>query len=163
MIERPNNNSEKLPTFSLRQATRDDLPFLFKVSTDAMRPVTAALNPGREFNEEEEFAKYEEKFEPEKIKVIQYEGHDVGRLRVVRTPESIYIGGLQILPEFQGMGIGSAINQELIDESNRTGIPIISEVHHVNEKNLHIKEKFGFKEISRNETQVVMKYTPKRT
>ncbi len=125
-----------------------------------MRPVTDALNPDRVFDREKEFAEYKAKFKPEDIDIIQYNGQDVGRLRVVRSAESIYIGGLQILPDFQDMGIGSAINERLIEESNRTGIPIIGEVHHVNEKNMHIKRKFGFEEISRNDVQAVMKYTP---
>ena len=53
MIERLKNSSEKPPTFSLRQATEEDPPFLFKVSTDAMRPVVETLNPDKVFDEEQ--------------------------------------------------------------------------------------------------------------
>ena len=67
MIKRFQDNSEKPINFSLRQATTADLPFLFKVSTDAMKPVVATLNPDKEFDEEQELAKYKEKFDPEKI------------------------------------------------------------------------------------------------
>lgn len=101
-----------------------------------MRPVVETLNPAKIVDSDEEFKAYEAKFKPEEIDVVQYEGTDVGRLRVVRTAASIYIGGLQILPEFQDMNIGRTLLSELIEESNRSGIPITLEVHDVNTKAL---------------------------
>lgn len=153
---------EKLAAFTLRSATEADLPFLFKVSTEAMEPVHEALHPGEEFNEEQEFEKYKNKFEPNKIQVIQYEGKDVGRLRVVRSSESIYIGGIQILPEFQGKGIGTALFTELIEESEQTGVPITLEVHDVNQSAINFYKKLGFKESGKEENKMVMKFTPEK-
>jgi len=163
MIEQIDSSNEKPPTFSLRQASEEDLPFLFKVSTDAMRPVVETLNPDREFDMEQELAKYSKKFEPEKIEVIQYHGQDVGRLRVVRSLESIYVGGIQILPEFQGNGIGTALFKELVEESNSTNIPIVLEVHDVNEAAISFYTKLGFIAGEKVENQTVMRYLPNST
>jgi ribosomal protein S18 acetylase RimI-like enzyme len=151
-------NSEKI--FNLRQATHEDLEFLFKVSTLAMRPTVLAINPDREFNEQEEKEKYKEKFVPNEIDIIQFEGQDVGRLRVVRSADSIYVGGIQILPEFQGKGIGTAIFKELIRESEQLNVPITLEVHDVNQDAIRFYEKLGFKSKSKEGNQTGMTYTP---
>lgn len=150
-------------TVSLRRASEEDLAFLFNVSTEAMKPVVQTLNPDKVFNEQEEVEKYKAKFRPEEIDVIQYEGKDVGRLRVVRSEESIYVGGIQILPEFQGKGIGTSIFTNLIQESEQSGLPIILEVHDVNEQARNFYKKLGFEEGEQVKDQKVMKYSPTRS
>jgi len=142
--------------FTLRQATEEDLAFLYNVSTEAMRPVVEALG-----HKEKGLSEYKEKFEPEKIQIIQSSGKDIGRLRVVRSSESIYIGGIQILPEFQGQGIGTAILEELIKESNEQNIPIILEVHNVNTKARAFYERLGFTKTEVMGEKLILKYFPK--
>ncbi len=152
------NNLEKIPAVILRIATENDAKFLFDVKIEAMSKVHKDLHPDQPINMEEEFMKYMDGFDAEKISVIEYKGKDVGRLRVVRSDESIYVGGLQILPEYQKMGIGNVIFKELMEESDRTGKPIITEIHHVNTININWKKKLGFKEIASNDKQVTMRY-----
>lgn len=149
--------------YTLRTATPDDLEFLFDVSTEAMRPVVEQLHPGEIFDREQELQKYKEKFVPDEIQIIQHDGKDVGRLRVVRSPESIYVGGIQILPEFQGRGIGGAIFTDLIEESNISGLPITLEVHDVNAKALTFYKSLGFVESGRQEEakKAILKYLPR--
>jgi ribosomal protein S18 acetylase RimI-like enzyme len=149
-----------LDKVSLRKATDEDLNLLFKISSTAMRPVVETLNPGKVFNETEEFEKFKAKFDPSKLDVIQYEGKDVGRLRIVRSPESIYIGGIQILPEYQGKGIGTALLADLIKEAEGSGLPILLEVHDVNEKAIAFYKGLGFKEGEKIGNQTVMRYLP---
>ena len=146
--------------YSLRTASADDLEFLFDVSTKAMEPVDIALNPLKSFDREVELKKYKEKFIPEDIQIISYESEDVGRLRVVRSNESIYIGGIQILPEFQGKGIGTALFLELIEESEETGLPITLEVHDVNENALRFYANLGFSSVGHEGNKTLMKYQP---
>jgi GNAT superfamily N-acetyltransferase len=138
-----------MKNYTLRTAEITDLKFLFNVSTEAMRPVVEELHPGETFESEKEFEKYKEKFIPEKIQIIQCKDQDVGRLRVVRTNESIYIGGIQILPAFQGKGIGAAIFNDLMEEANKNNLLIILEVHDVNIKALAFYKKLGFVESGR--------------
>ncbi len=124
-----------------------------------MKPVSSVLRTVP-FDYDKEFAEHLNKFEPEKTQIIQYEGKDIGRLRIVRSPESIYIGGIQILPEFQGKGIGTAVIKDLMAESQSSGIPITLEVHHVNEKAISFYKKLGFQEVGENGKQTLMKYVP---
>lgn len=149
-----------LDKVSLRKATEEDLNLLFRISNTAMRPVLETLNPGKVFDEAEEFEKFKAKFDSSKLDVIQYEGKDVGRLRVVRSPESIYLGGIQILPEYQGKRIGTVVVTNLIKEANGSGLPILLEVHDVNEKAIAFYKGLGFKEGGKVGNQTVMKYLP---
>lgn len=147
-----------LNLYTLRKSTAEDVTFLFNVSTRAMRPVVEAVHPDKVFDRVEEFKLYQNKFIPTEIEVIQFQSIDIGRLRIVRSAESIYIGGIQILPEFQNRGIGTVIVTDLIQESNSVGIPITLEVHEVNTKALNFYKKLGFVEVGREEGKLSMRY-----
>lgn len=147
-------------TYGLRATSANDVEFLFRVSTEAMKQVDEALNPDKIFDREEEFKKYQAKFAPEDIKIITYKNEDVGRSRVVRGEDSIYIGGIQILPEFQGKGIGTAIFADLIKESDREGLPITLEVHDVNIGAIKFYANLGFERAGHEEKKIHMKYSP---
>ena len=148
-----------MPKFTLRPAEPKDAEFLFNVILEAMKPVSTFLRT-EAFDYDKEFKEHLKKFESEKVNVIQCEGKDIGRLRVVRSEDSIYIGGIQLLPSFQGLGIGTAIMSDLIRESEQLGIPILLEVHYVNEAALSFYTKLGFKEVNRLEKKLEMKYIP---
>jgi ribosomal protein S18 acetylase RimI-like enzyme len=84
----------------------------------------------------------------------------VGRLRVVRSGESIYIGGIQIPPEHQGKGIGTALFADLIKESEETKLPITLEVHDVNENALNFYIGLGFVSTGHQGNKTLMEYRP---
>lgn len=147
--------------YTLRIANKYDLHFLFEVSTKAMLPIWKLLKPNLELDLEKEFKEYSKKFVPENIQVIQLNGIDVGRLRVVRSSDEIYIGGIQILPAFQNKGIGSAVFADLILEANQSKIPVMLEVSKVNEKAKKFYVKLGFVKVDEKDTDWVMKYQSK--
>jgi RimJ/RimL family protein N-acetyltransferase len=53
--------------------------------------------------------------------VVTAYGVDVGRLRVVRTPDVVELAGLQLLPAHQGKGIGTRLVRELMAEAAASG------------------------------------------
>ncbi len=144
--------------YELRAAQKKDLEFLFEVSTKAMLPVRRVNKPNFQPNLEEEFKEYAKKFIPEKIQVIQFEKTDVGRLRVVRTSDEIYIGGIQILPKYQNKGIGSAILEDLVKQSEELKLPIKLEVAKVNKRGQKFYESFGFVTVGEKGTDWIMRY-----
>jgi len=147
--------------YELRTAEKKDLDFLFVVSTKAMLPVRKAYKPEFEPNLEEEFKEYAKNFVPEKIQIIQFEKRDIGRLRVVRRANEIYVGGIQILPEYQSKGIGTAIFKGLIEESEKLNVPIKLEVAKVNKRGKKFYERLGFEKVGEKEVDWLMRYDPK--
>lgn len=148
--------------YKLRIAKHKDIEFLFEVLIKAMLPIEKISNPDIEPNLKEEFKEFSKNFVPEKIRVIEFDKIDVGRLRVVRSSEDIYVGGIQLLPEHQGKGIGSAIFKELLKESESLNIPIKLDVSRDNKKAIGFYTKFGFKKVGENETDWIMKYEPNK-
>jgi ribosomal protein S18 acetylase RimI-like enzyme len=145
------------PNLELRQSTIEDLDFLYKVSTLAMRDVSAILDKDKLINEAHRFDEYKNKFDPQKIAVIVFYAVDIGRLRVVKTSDEIYIGGIQILPEYQGLGIGTKIFENITKEAKIENKTIKLEVHKVNTKAIKFYKKLGFVVTSETEKQFIMK------
>lgn len=147
---------ESLPqSFETRPATTEDCELMFRLQ----KLDGAHLNQ----NDAEQVAKFEEykqDFKPAEIQVVCLADEPVGRLRVVRGDE-IYIGGMQILPEYRGRGLGTAILESLVEESKETSKPIRLEVFHDNPKAFALYENVGFKVVGENEQQKIMLYEPR--
>jgi len=137
-------------------AKKEDLHFLFEVSTKAMLPVRIALQPNLKPDLEKEFKAYAKKFEPNKIQIIQFDGKDIGRLRIVRSADEIYVGGIQILPTYQNKRIGSAIFEDLIIEAKELKVPIVLEVSKVNDIAKKFYKKLGFLKVGEKGTDWIM-------
>jgi ribosomal protein S18 acetylase RimI-like enzyme len=159
-METPITPEEISQEVSLRKATAKDQRFLFTVIRTAMKPVYEASGQTVS-SDEEAFADFQKKFDPNDVSVIQINGEDAGRLRVTRTPEHIFIGGIHLLPEYQGQGVGSSLLLSLIEESESTSLPIILEVRDVNTDAYRLYEKLGFTLQNQRENMLVMQYTPK--
>lgn len=68
----------------------------------------------------------------------------VGRLRAVRTPERIEIAGLQIRPDRQGRGIGTAIIERVFHEADANALPVVLDVDIDNPRAQALYERLGF-------------------
>ena len=126
------------PDFILRQSILKDCELMFRLQ----KLDGAIFNTS---NEEQvlKFEEYKTTFKPEEIQVVEAEGISVGRLRVVRG-DDLYIGGMQLLPEYRGKGIGTAILGDLIKESEETKRQIRLEVFKNNPKAQSLYERVGF-------------------
>ncbi len=139
----------------LRRAETTDQRFLFDVVRTAMKPVYEASGQTVS-SDEEAFIDFQRKFNLNDVSVIQLNGEDIGRLRVTRTHEHTFVGGIHLLPEHQNQGIGSSILFTLIQEAESTSVPIILEVRDVNTKALRLYEKLGFVQKEQRENMLVM-------
>lgn len=75
-----------------------------------------------------------------------------GRLRIESGVESIHIGGIQILPQFQSQGIGKIIIDMLKNESKE----ITWLVHKINNRAIRFYQREGFVIDSQTESQFKM-------
>jgi GNAT superfamily N-acetyltransferase len=56
--------------------------------------------------------------------VVQVGIERVGRLRVVRTTERHELAGVQIVPDYQGQGIGTSIITTILQEASEKAVPV---------------------------------------
>jgi ribosomal protein S18 acetylase RimI-like enzyme len=76
-------------------------------------------------------------------RVIQVGDLDAGVLLVERYPTHIQLAQIYLLPEYQHLGIGSALIESLIIEASQSNIPIRLHVMAVNPAK-KFYEQFGF-------------------
>jgi ribosomal protein S18 acetylase RimI-like enzyme len=149
--------------FKLVQATERDMPLLYSITQQAMAEVNMQVHGERKFTNEEKIKHYNtyvQKFRAEvpNTKLIQVDNNFIGRVRVEYNLESIHVGGIQILPHYQNMGIGSKIFDILKSECQSNGKSITLFVHKVNLKAIKFYERRGFKIISETEKQYKMEH-----
>jgi len=128
-------------TFTLRQANKDDAPLFYRVIDRTMREFI--ISTWGAWNEKRvQHESYEKSRDPN-ARIVQVFDTSVGVFVVKRCPTHIQLEQIYILPEYQRMGIGTALLNNLIAEASQSKIPVYLRVMAVNPaKNFY--ERFGF-------------------
>ena len=71
-------------------------------------------------------------------------------LDVEYRPDEIYLGRIEILPDYQGRGIGSRLINALIDEAAQKGQDLVLEVLTVNHRAHALYQRLGLREVGRH-------------
>ncbi|KAA0086849.1 GNAT family N-acetyltransferase [Mycolicibacterium sp. P9-64] len=86
-------------------------------------------------------------FDLDRVRVIVVDGVDVGRLDVEERDDEVFLGLIELAPEYQGSGIGSRLIRELIDGAD--GKRVTLSVLGVNDRAYALYRRLGFTEVSR--------------
>ena len=146
-------NRENQTSYSFRQATDADYDFLYKLHVLALRPYVELLWGWEETWQQEYFKR---KFNPLTRKIIQIEGWDAGVLVVQHHPQQIYIALIEVMPEFQGRGVGTAILTELCSQARACNKAVTLHVLKSNHPARRLYEKSGFVIASEEEHRIKM-------
>lgn len=127
MVSFPNH------TVSVRPAMEGDIDFMVQLFLDLARQRNPtghgvdveAIEQGTRIATLEQV---QGKLEDSTTNVIEFNGQLAGRLRVVRTATQIEIAGLQVLPDYQGYGLGTAVITEIVREGQTRAIPVVLQV-----------------------------------
>ncbi len=90
--------------------------------------------------------------------VLGRDGQRIGRLRVIRAHDHVELAGLQLLPLFQGQGIGSTIIQHLMEEATTAGVPFDLWVEKDNPRARALYERLGLRTTSESDTEDKLTY-----
>jgi ribosomal protein S18 acetylase RimI-like enzyme len=82
---------------------------------------------------------------PRAVHVIQSDDRDVGFLRVTKEPDRIVLQAIELLPEFQGRGVGSHVVRDLQQQATTTGCTLVLQVLKVNTRAKVLYERLGFR------------------
>ena len=135
-----------------RPATEDDVDFLTDVAVLTLR------DQGRWPDDEDEVeyrAGYADWTREQlrgdvadsTLSVLELDGVCVGRLRVVRPGGRVEIAGLQLLPAYQGQGLGSEVVRAVAAEAQAAGLPLELGVEHDNLRARALYERLGFRPV----------------
>ena len=87
------------------------------------------------------------------ISVVEVDGEDAGRLRVVRRDRLVEIAGLQLLPQHQSHGVGREIVAVVIAQARADGHPVELGVEKDNPRARAFWERCGFVYVGEDESE----------
>lgn len=145
--------------WTLRPASEHDRDFLFNLNRTTMREYVEATWG---WNDDAQVAFFDDHFDSERCEVIQAENQDIGVLRVEETADEIYLAEIQLLPQWQARGIGTAIIRSLLERGETARKPVTLRVLHSNPRATELYESLGFAAFRRIETHTYMRKDPSR-
>jgi len=138
--------------YNLRPATFHDLEELEFRYEQVMRPyveLTHSWDPGH----------FRKNFDPTQSQIITVNGRNAGLYRFAETRFLIRLLDLQLWPEFQNQGVGTAILQSMTARADRLKLPILLRVLNGNPAK-RLYERLGFVDSELLENAVAMRREP---
>jgi ribosomal protein S18 acetylase RimI-like enzyme len=126
--------------YTLRQATTADYNFLWQLHVATMREYVA-MTWG--WDEDKQADYFRAHFNPAGSQIIVVDGQEAGILAVERRPGEIFLSTIEILPAWQGQGLGTAVLGDLLAEAARERRAIRLQVLKVNPAR-RLYERLGF-------------------
>ncbi len=128
-----------------RAASHDDFEFLFGLKKAAEYDAVS-----RVFGWDEALQRqlHEQEWNEAKPTVIELDGKRIGSYLFEAQGDGYYFGRFFLLPEYQGMGIGSAVMKACIA---RSGSKTIHLCYLIGNQVHSLYERFGFKVVSQDE------------
>ena len=143
--------------YQLRPAVFADFDFLYELHKAAIRPsVEATWGAWNDAWQRDYFA---QKFGTQGRQIIVFEGQDVGVVLLEEREGAIYIGLIEVLPAFQGRGIGSAVIQDIIQQAQLQKRPVMLHVLKTNEAAKRLYERLGFEITAVEDLKYKMRHT----
>jgi ribosomal protein S18 acetylase RimI-like enzyme len=148
-----------MTAIELRPATPADSEFCFRLHKAAMGDYITAIWG---WDEQRQRGFQDRSFNPDRWQIITADGADIGMIDVERRPTEVYLGRIEILPSYQGRGIGTRLISALINEAAQRGQDVVLEVLTVNHRAQALYQRLGMTEVARhgdNNIKIVMRST----
>lgn len=139
----------------LKQATEHDKPFLLELRKSTMVEHLEAM--GIYLTEEQHVARSEESLDC--VQIIECRGQRAGMVKTRKTDQSLEIMQLQVMPEFQGRGIGRGVLQLFTEQATSCSKATILSVLKKNPAK-RLYEKFGFQVVGEDRYEFHMRREP---
>ncbi|HET7856977.1 MAG TPA: GNAT family N-acetyltransferase [Gaiellaceae bacterium] len=125
----------------LRPASAADREFLLALHRAAMREYVDAVWG---WDDAEQERRFDDRFD-ELCQIIQVDDVDVGQLVVDERPDELLLANIELLPEWQGHGIGTAIVRDLRARAAAARKPLTLRVLRVNARAAQLYEREGLR------------------
>jgi GNAT superfamily N-acetyltransferase len=143
--------------WSLRPATGSDRTFLFDLHRATMG---AYVDATFGWDDRAQEALFDESFAPNACQIIRVDNQDAGVLALETNDAEIWLGLIEIQPRFQGMGIGTAIVESVLQRGAETNKAVALRVLRVNNSARLLYERLGFVSYCENDVRVYLRAEP---
>ncbi len=115
---------------TLRAATQSDADFLFQVQCAALQ--TYVVQTWGAWDDAWQQQRFQQHFNPAACQIVLYQEQAIGVICVDRSTTEIHLGKIELLPAYQGRGIGTRLILDLLIEAAQQGVPVTLQVLKVN-------------------------------
>lgn len=147
--------SSQLPALTFRQAGEADVEFLI-----GLRRLTMWAhfeNSGLVINQDEQLQRV--LYRLDCAHILTKNGADIGLFKVVREADPWELTQIQLLPRYQGQGIGAALIRSLLDEASVAGKRVHLDVLRANPAR-RLYERLGFRVVAEDTHSYLMRFDP---
>ncbi|MDR3571277.1 MAG: GNAT family N-acetyltransferase [Candidatus Pacebacteria bacterium] len=143
------------PEITLRDASAADESFLLRLRKLTM--TEHLLNAGAPIDDETHLQRIRSNFED--AKVIQAGKDDIGLLKLSRADAEWHVHQLQIIPDYQGRGVGNAVLRRVLAEAEHANVAVSLSVMHDNSAR-RLYERLGFACVGETSRDLKMLWRP---
>ena len=138
---------------SLRQADENDLDFLWRLHRATMHD---SVEQTWSWEDEDQERRFRRKFEPKRIQIVLHRADPIGALSVDYERTRVFLGVIEIAPEYQRRGIGAYLIRQLCDQADAANLPLELQVLKVNPAK-RLYERLGLAIIGETDTHYLMR------
>jgi ribosomal protein S18 acetylase RimI-like enzyme len=143
------------PIYCLRAATILDAAFIHGLRIAGLREYVAQTWGWDDAVQE---ARFRAHFDPERYQVVVVDGGDVGAVAVEWRAGEVFLADIEILPDWRGRGLGTAVVGAVLADAERRGLPAALQVLKVNPARRPY-ERLGFRVVGETPTHYRMRST----
>ncbi len=108
------------------------------------------------WNEDEQRDKHQENYSPSTCRIVLCGEEEVGLLVVEEEPAHLWLVKLYLRSSFRGLGLGTRLLQQVIEEANELGKPIRLRVLKVNQDAQRLYLRHGFAVVGEEAVRLFM-------
>lgn len=146
------------PPFTLRPATPADYAWLWTLKRDTMRPYVELTWGSWDDGAQERF--FRRSFDAQLIQIVVAGGRDAGLLHVEREPGELFLANIQIHPDHQNRGLGTAVVRTVLTSAAALRLPVRLQVLRVNTRAHQLYLRLGFVAAGDTPTHLVLRWLP---
>ena len=139
--------------YRLRAATAADAAFIYALRVAGLKEYVVQLWG---WDESVQAARFQECFDPAHYQVVMVRGRDVGAVAVEWRDAEVFLADIEILPEWQRCGLGTAIITAILTEAGQRKLPVALQVLKGNPAR-RLYERLGFRVVEETRTHVLMR------
>lgn len=151
----PLRNKQYAIRYQLRPATPTDYNFLYHLHITTIKPYVAATW-GWDDTTQANF--FRQKFDPTTRQIILLDGRPIGVLSLQEQPTETFLALIEILPDYQGQGIGTAVIKDVIHTAHQHNRPVTLHVLKTNHPAHRLYQHLGFTITAETPTHFHMKH-----
>ncbi|HTW64020.1 MAG TPA: GNAT family N-acetyltransferase [Bryobacteraceae bacterium] len=140
----------------VRSCTFEDREFLWWLHRETMREY---VDKTWGWDETFQRSKFDQNFDPLPLLIIQKDSEPIGYICVGRPGDEIFLAAIEIVPAEQNQGIASQLINEILDEADRSQLPVNLQVLKVNPAR-RLYERLGFRCTGDSPTHYLMRREP---